>query len=268
MDVDNQTQIPLPNVDRMIRYCTGVADEFLARLNRIRSFVPEHNLTSGTANEMLLRDFLSEYSNGKFALGQGFICDPTIPDQATHHLVSKQCDIIVYNRDYPLVHSEGAVKVVWPQAVRMVIEIKTKLNKKDLFDALDNICAAKQVAYMNLTHGLIFAFKSSTTQTIVKHLREYDKELSINHSPTAILLLDRGTIIHRWNPVESDNEIYQVREGVNGKKAVVMAFLVMFFFDILLEGLFGGSSISNMLRRMLEYRTISVLEDFKIGEVS
>ena len=105
----------------------GSADEFLARLNRIRSFVPEHNLTSGTANEMLLRNFLSEYSSGKFALGQGFICEPTIPDRATHHLVSKQCDIIIYDRDYQLVHSEGEVKVVWPQAVRMVIEVKTKL---------------------------------------------------------------------------------------------------------------------------------------------
>jgi hypothetical protein len=46
------------HADTFFEYCMGVAQEFEARLNRIRVFV-KHNLTSGTANEIILRDFLA-----------------------------------------------------------------------------------------------------------------------------------------------------------------------------------------------------------------
>ena len=76
------------SIERMIQYCSGIAGEFEARLNRIRAFVPDHNLTSGTANEMILRDFLASLSTGHYTVGQGFICNPTASDS-----VSKQCDM-------------------------------------------------------------------------------------------------------------------------------------------------------------------------------
>jgi hypothetical protein len=256
----------IPNVDRMIEYCTGIADEFLARLNRIRAFIPDHNLTSGTANETMLRNFLAEFSSGSFAVGQGFICDPTISPEVTEHTISKQTDILIYNRDYPIVHSEGEVKVVWPQSVRMLIEVKTKLNKKGLIEALNNIYIAKQVPYMNLVPGLIFAFKSSSVETVIKHLREYPKMLPASQSPSVILLLDKAVIIHRWSPLDAETSLYEVRKGHAGNKAVVIAFLVMFFFNIVMSGAWGGASITNMLRRMLEHRTERILENFEIGE--
>jgi hypothetical protein len=265
--MNGEFSVELPNVDRMIEYCTGIANEFLARLNRIRSFIPEHNLTSGTANEMILRNFLSEFSMGKYAVGQGFISDPTIPSQATGHTVSKQCDIIVYDRDCPLVHSEGEVKVVWPRSVKMFIEVKTNLNNaKTTAEALENICIAKRVPYMNRTPGLIFAFKSSRVKTVVEYLREYPQKLSPEDSPIAVLLLEKGAIIHRWSPVGPESAAYEVRRGHVDEKATVMAFLVMFYFDILMTNTFLGSSIVNMLRDMLEYRTNKILDDFMIGD--
>lgn len=268
MESDEQS-IDLENVDRMIDYSTGIANEFLARLNRIRSFVTEHNLTSGTANEMILRNFLAEFSTGKFAVGQGFVCHPAIPNQLSKNFVSKQCDIIVYNRDYPLVHTEGDVKVVWPHSVQLLVEVKTNLRKRDLVDALANINAAKKIPYMRLTPGMIFAFQSSRVETIVKHLREYKTKMSVEYYPVAFLLLDKGTIIHRWIPSKSEvTEVYQVRKGHNNGKAVVMAFLMMSFFDIVMGNLAGGSEVANMINRMLEYRTYSAGEDFKIGEIS
>ena len=80
-----------PNVERMLQYCSGIADEFAARMNRVRNYVTKHNLTSGTANETILRNFLTKLSSGRYRIGQGFICDPTTPDA-----VSRQCDILVY----------------------------------------------------------------------------------------------------------------------------------------------------------------------------
>ena len=78
------------NVGSLIKYGQGIAEEFKARRNRIRNFVTDHNLTSGTANEMILRDFLASLSPRRYTVGQGFICNPTRPSQ-----VSRQCDILV-----------------------------------------------------------------------------------------------------------------------------------------------------------------------------
>lgn len=290
MGDDDKRSMELANADRIIEYSAGIADEFLARHNRIRNFVTEHNLTSGTANEMILRNFLAEHSTGKFAVGQGFIYDPAVSNQDTEYFVSKQCDIIVYDRDYPLVHSEGEVEIVLPESVKLFMEVKTKLTKSALIGtkkqkkkkelnlttstqrqggALDNISAAKQVSCMNLTPGLIFAFKSSKVRTIVKHLREYPKKLPIEHWPTAILLLNEGIIIHRGDDLKGvETETYKVRKGNNDEKATVMAFLILFYLEKITESLCGGSTFVNILNRMLAYRTKEAkdLTDFRLGE--
>jgi hypothetical protein len=119
---------------------------------------------------------------------------------------------------------------------------------------------------MNLVPGLIFAFKSSSVETVIKHLREYPKMLPASQSPSVILLLDKAVIIHRWSPLDAETSLYEVRKGHSGNKAVVIAFLVMFFFNIVMSGAWGGASITNMLRRMLEHRTERILENFEIGE--
>jgi hypothetical protein len=94
-------------------------------MSRMRVFV-QHNLSTGTANEVILREFLSKHAPGNFDVSQGFICDPS-----EKKWVSKQCDILVYNKNhYPVVYAEGSVKVVWPKSVAMVIEVKTILEKR------------------------------------------------------------------------------------------------------------------------------------------
>jgi hypothetical protein len=62
--------------DKFFEYCVSVAKEFQSRMNRMRVFV-RHNLSSGTANEILLRDFLAKHASGNFSVSQGFICDPS-----------------------------------------------------------------------------------------------------------------------------------------------------------------------------------------------
>lgn len=274
MSESGERSMELANVDRVIEYSAGIAAEFLARRNRIRNFVTEHNLTSGTANEMILRSFLAEHSKGKFAVGQGFVYDPSVSNHDTGCFVSKQCDIIVYDRDYPLVHSEGEVKIILPQAVKLFIEVKTNLTTPELVGtteksgALDNVRSAKQISGMSLTPGLIFAFESSKVKTLVKSLREYPQQLPVEHQPTAILLLDRGSIIHRWDQQGKETETYQVIEGSNDKSAAVMAFLLLLYFERITDGLWGGSQFVNMLTRMLEHRTKRVkdVEDFRLSE--
>src|SRR5687767_11686384 len=66
---------PPVNVENLLAYCSSLASEFEARRNRVRHFV-QHNLTSGTANEAILRDFLASISARTWGITDGFICNP------------------------------------------------------------------------------------------------------------------------------------------------------------------------------------------------
>lgn len=247
------------DIDGMIKYCSGIASEFEARLNRIRNFVPDHNLTSGTANEIILRDFLSQFSSGHYEVGQGFICSPFDSNS-----VSKQCDILVYDRhNYPLVHSEGSVALVFPQASKMVIEVKTNLDKGSTHEAMENISAAMQLNRMIC--GVIFAFKSLHQETIVRHLKGYLENVPLKYTPAAILSLDKGLIIHRWPSQLDRKKFYQVRASKDGNNASVVAFLLLLFFDVQMEGVWVQASIANAMNQMLDNYTEKVDDDILIG---
>ena len=251
------------SIERMLQYCSGIADEFDARLNRIRAFVPDHNPTAGAANEIILRDFLTRLSSDRYKVGQGFICDPAASDS-----VSKQCDILIYDHhNYPLVYSEGGVDVVFPHAVKMLIEVKTGLGKGKLKDALENICIAKQMNYT--INGVVFAFQSPRPDTVVKNLQQYQQGFSLRHAPIAILQLDKGVIIHRWPGTElgGGENSYEVRLSKNRKRGVVIAFLLLLFFDAQLSGVWGGASIHNLMQRMLADNTEPIMEKVVVGTV-
>jgi hypothetical protein len=115
------------SADKLLLYCHSIAGEFQSRLNRIQSFV-KHNLLSGTANESILREFLASHVPTDYAVEQGFICNPF-----EENAISKQCDILIYDQaNWPSVYADGPVKIVFPDAARLVIEVKTSLGKKIL----------------------------------------------------------------------------------------------------------------------------------------
>jgi uncharacterized protein DUF6602 len=232
----------------------------------MRVFV-QHNLSTGTANEVILREFLSKHAPGNFHVSQGFICDPS-----EKKWVSKQCDILVYDKNhYPVVYADGSIKVVWPKSVAMVIEVKTTLAKKDVALALENIISAKRLNTSIV--GLIFAFQSSSLATVIKHLEAYPAHIPGELSPTAILLLDKGVIIHSWGwardreldmdkPEEWKN--YAIRSGKKDRGAVVMAFLLLLFFQVMQIGR-NEADFINALNDMFEKYTEKKWRDIDIG---
>jgi hypothetical protein len=246
------------SVEKMLQYCTGIADEFDARLNRVRNYVTNHNLTSGTANETILRNFLAQLSSGRYRVGQGFICDPSAPDY-----VSKQCDILLYDyQNYPLVYSESGIDIIFPKSAKMVIEVKTNLNTNKLKNAIANIESAKELNYT--INGVIFAFKSAKEGTLIKSLQTIAQSLNPHTAPIAILLLDKGLIIHRWPGTElgGTNTVFSVRKC---KHNAVIAFLLLLYYDIQLQGVWGGASIVNMFQEMLEKQTTKFADDIPLG---
>lgn len=261
-------ETPLPNrADRMIAYCMTIAEEFQSRINQMQVFV-KHNLSSGNANEIILREFLAMHAPGNVHVGQGFICDPTEDNK-----VSRQCDILIYDQShYPVVYADGPVKVVWPDAARMVIEVKTNFNKEDITSALENINEAKRLNHQLV--GLIFAFKSPRLSTVLKHLQAYEKQVEPDNGPTAVFLLDKGIIIHCWKlsrmrdlglrPIDEMPNTYAVRVGKGNKSAIVITFLLFLFFQAVSSGL-DWAFTANMLLDMIEEHSEREEPDIHIG---
>lgn len=238
-------------VENLIGYGNSIADEFSARLSRIRSFVPNHNLTSGTANESILRSFINEFLPKQYAAGQGFICDPVSSDG----LVSRQCDILIYNQaDYPLVHNEGDVKVVWPESARLVIEVKTTLTKKELNNALKNIKSAKAVNQRTPIRigGVIFAFQSKMSSGgIIENLKEFRSKNPGSLAPNAIIILNNPFILaaDKLEIELDDSDEYTVWNCSDRGTPITYLWLVIMYLTS--PGLLG-STLLNALMKLRE----------------
>lgn len=254
------------NPEKLISYCEKMAEEFQARLSRIESFV-KHNLTSGTANETILREFLSKHSPASFFVGEGFICDLFESGEA-----SKQCDILVYEQDnIPLVYSEGTIKVVLPRSATMVVEVKTSFNKKDIHSAIRNIESSKKLN-QRIT-GIIFAFKSNSVNAIKKSLESYPDEIAESHLPSVILLFDKNIIIHRWSwqrnkELESNpnaNYIsFSIRKTNKEKKGLIIICLLLLLFESTTT-VFYNADVINLLLQVFDKYTEIVDTDVIIG---
>jgi hypothetical protein len=253
--------------DKMLDYCIGIAREFQARINRMQTFVKKHNLSSGGANETILREFLSAHAPARYGVGQGFICDLEDRD-----LVSKQCDVLVFDRsNFPVLHSDGSIKVVMPDSVRMVIEVKTRFTKAHVEGSVLNVVTAANLN-PQMT-GLIFSFYSPSINSVISNLQRYPEYIHQDHKPTAILLFDKGVLIHRWDLMRgrdiagtpgSDPEAYGVRVARHDRGAVVVTFLLLHFFEKVAHGILW-SSAANMLLDLLEEHTEKLHDDIYVG---
>lgn len=253
--------------DKMLDYCIGIAKEFQSRINRMQTFVKKHNLSSGGANETILREFLSTHAPARYEVGQGFVSD--FEDS---ELISKQCDILVYDKtNFPVLYSDGPIKVVMPDAVRMVIEVKTRFTKEHVEGSLLNVVTA---AGLNpQMTGVIFSFYSPGINSVIRNLQQYPEYIHQDYKPTAILLFDRGIIIHRWDLMRgkdiastpgSDPEAYGIRVAKHDKGAVVVTFLLLHFFEKVAHGILW-SSAANMLLDLLEEHTEKLHDDIYVG---
>jgi hypothetical protein len=234
--------------ESFLSYCQTIAQELESRVSRIRKFV-SHNLTTGTANEVILREFLAAHAPQQFEVGEGFICNPFIENSA-----SRQCDILVYDKNnFPLVYSVGSVKVVLPRAARMVIEVKTALQKADLKSALENIASSKRLN--PLLTGMVLAYSSASTKLVLEHLEAIIQNANDAELPTAILLLDKNTLIHRWrfsDKAETSTSLhgFTVREARSGEEGLAVMFLLGLFF-LATEVELYHSDVINMLTDIL-----------------
>lgn len=233
----------------VFEYCLSMADEFQARLGRMSGFVG-HSVTVGGAREAILRNFLKTHAPRNYHVGQGFMCDPIREGR-----VSRQCDILIYEQArHPLVYEDGPVKIVWPDSVRMVVEVKSTLNLDGLKSGLDNIQSMRKTSSEQEAVGLVFAFESIGMSSLAQNLNELLPSYDERHRPTAILVFEKGVVVkHRGN-----RRRYSIRRAVGGrdrKRGVVVAYSLLQLFTALEAPIDARDSSASLLSRFVKEYT-------------
>lgn len=100
----------------------SISDELCSLKDRVRNLIQDrHWLTDGEWKESVLRSVIRRHMPSSVIMGRGFVvgCDE----------VSTQIDILIIDADSPVLFREGDLMIVTPDAVRGVIEVKTRLAR-------------------------------------------------------------------------------------------------------------------------------------------
>jgi hypothetical protein len=166
----------------------------------------KHHGEKGTARELLAHDFLSRCLPGNVCAAPG---GETITVSGQ---TSPQCDIVIFDHTTPGLLDQGNYRIIPNECVYGVIEVKTRLDKKELIDACDKLRKVKslpktafqpdslgrqRIAYGRSYHytptsGMIFAFDSIDLITLGQHLNEWCAAHQPDEWPDSIWILGQG----------------------------------------------------------------------------
>ena len=192
------------NIKKIYR---SISDKFL--LDFEESAEMSNNTNIGDYRESTLREFLE---NGRlpqrFGIGKGEII-------SSIQGVSKQCDLIIYDRIEGIsFKSKDSVQVFPIESVCGVVEVKSCLTKEKLIEGLENIKSVKKLAKEGQIEeykggliistprpkpfGIIFAYKlgNNSLESLRKNLKEWEAENSCEHYTNLIVILNEGIIKH------------------------------------------------------------------------
>ncbi len=148
--------------ERRRRFAASLSEEMDAQSRQIADLI-EHKATSGGYRETLLRRLLERHLPQRYHVATGFV-----------HGCSRQLDILIYDRmDHPVFFREGELVVVHPDAVRAVIECKTRLDGGALCGALDLLSEVSGGVDQPPIFKGVFGFEGAKARTIVDRLRRY-----------------------------------------------------------------------------------------------
>jgi hypothetical protein len=97
-----------------------------------------HNLHKGNPRESFVREFLREHLGESLRIGTGEIIDANTESGGSR----PQMDIVIYRNDFPKIHFGGDTYGFLAESVIATIEVKSKLARKDVLQAVG---AAKEI---------------------------------------------------------------------------------------------------------------------------
>ena len=121
-----------------VDYHKSIASELDVLKDRIRHLIGSaHWLTDGEHKEAILRKIISNYLPEAFHVGRGFVCYPGGES-------STQLDILITTKSKPTLFKDGELVFVTPDAVRAIVEVKTKQTSSDLKDTVKKLAEELQ----------------------------------------------------------------------------------------------------------------------------
>lgn len=219
----------------------------------------DHNSSKGTFREIMIKELLRPFLPGEYGIssGQAFDKDWTI---------SKQLDIVLYDTLHSYIAPFSKDYIYFPcESIYGNIEVKSKLNKDSLNEAMLNIQSLKtlkrepintyyvnpmkplQIDCKNLKwnitatseyFGGVFAYESNMcTETIMNHIKSSIEEGTVKREyiPNFIVLFKNRKIIVRYKRcADKMNEIVPLKEFdgllvLDCKESVLTEFLMLIF---------------------------------------
>lgn len=171
----------------------GIASKLLTDFDQIQGQI-EHAGERGKQRETSVMAFLAKYLPKKYALGTGHVIDQK-------GIVSKQCDIVIYDAfNCPLLLVEEGYRVFPTEAVLGVIEVKSVFDAATVSESVRTIQSVKRLERDEPIVGGVFAYRSRykkepKIEIAANALRRVNKAISPRERVDLVCILADGILL-------------------------------------------------------------------------
>lgn len=208
----------------------------------------EHRGIKGTAREEIIIKFLEQYLPQKYSIETGMIID-------SNSKQSNQQDIFIYDNNVtPRFLNYDSEKIIPIESVRCVLEIKSNLTTEELQKAFLNIyntrklekCFFNKTSSINYPFWIIIAYKSTITlEKIKEEVNILKKQYELNFGPTAIFILDKGSITACDSRNPTSYSLFPDKESIFSiQESSLMGDNLMLLYILIISGLFFEDSLA------------------------
>ena len=179
-------------------YLKDVAQGMRHKSKAIRRDFAQHRPSGGGNREDLVEQFLTDHLPKRFGVSTGFVI-------SHDGMLSNQADLVVVDdqNNAPL-YSQSRYKI-WPvEAVYALIEVKTRLNRPQLTDAIckgqkfkrlkRKFCSTQSPQLIDKSLFVIWGFESPKLQTLKANLLQALDNVPIDEQPDLVVVPDRLVI--------------------------------------------------------------------------
>jgi hypothetical protein len=157
-----------PPVRIFEEWAQSVSQVLDANSSHVGNFI-KHGTLIGDAREAMIHEVLEQVLPSIYEIGTGQVIDAA-------GNCSKQMDIIIARKDFPVLRFAGGSAQYLVESVLATIEVKSKLHKKGLIEALDNCYSIG---------GLSPSYKGA--ENFTAKLREQDPSMDFHIQPNGVL---------------------------------------------------------------------------------
>jgi len=112
----------------ILAFQRSITQELITIKNRVRNIIADANWgEEGRYKEAILKKSISSFLPGNLSIGTGFIARNDDHLAGQNGMISSQLDLIIYDNSIPVIFKEGDFVILLDEAVRGVIEVKSRI---------------------------------------------------------------------------------------------------------------------------------------------